>query len=769
MRFSGSGALFVFLGAASLCQAQQISPGRDVRWPAQCTSSGGVYQPATNTCVAPGTAANPAGSNSQIQFNSGGVFGGAAGITTSNGNDLNVIGTVAVGPKNLPLTPRYPNATAGLVPNSTLAFVNNYGQAVTTGAANFGPTTGQTSRDWISFGHLYRLRQNGTITRVSINVPVTTGITGFYVSVCRTGSPSDSAPTNTDTVANSVNLAGSLVAGVNTLTVSLPALWGDYLCGRVEWSGGASVQNLYTPAANSATGETATTYFVDNAASGSTAANYNWAAQSSLASKIMLVQASMSASLLVSTGDSIPSGATLSYSFADSFAPTTLQYQAFPGLTALALGVTHQNIAQAGQRMSSGVIPAQCTAAAALAPKYMLMEGGVNDILGSVSLAAIQSGWNSCLSAATGASAVPIVTGILPFGDGSTTSLTQLALRDQVNAWLQGATIAAGGVYVNPDAYLGLYDSRGPAGNLWAMNCSYFFCSGNIHLTQIGAQRMAQAILDVLRGTVTFGSAPSPPVVNFTGGTADSPGIIRSLGVNVPTSGTGAETYYSSGKAVFSCYARPSGGPCPVDIGNAATGGSGIHFDPAQIATIYGNVVMNNGQFTTNALRAAVMIRSTGNSTTNAAGAGAEMYLSGSTGTFGCFDRTGGTACAAQLGSATLGINLNPTGNVIAVTGSSLTVAPNATFSGQVTHSGVTVMPNLRSNNTANTDLTGRFALVSGAGSYTLTQSYSHVPNCLCADATTPANACSVAESTTTLTFTGTGTDTIKYICVGQN
>jgi hypothetical protein len=75
----------------------------------------------------------------------------------------------------------------------------------------------------------------------------------------------------------------------------------------------------------------------------------------------------------------------------------------------------------------------------------------------------------------------------------------------------------------------------------------------------------------------------------------------------------------------------------------------------------------------------------------------------------------------------------------------------------------------LRSGAAANKDLTGRIALVGGVATYTLTGIYASPPNCITADATTPANANSVLESTTVLTFSGTGTDTLKWICAGRN
>jgi hypothetical protein len=73
-------ANMVYTDSANTCIAAlagpQISPATQISWPASCSGSGNlVYNFATNSCIANGTAANPAGSNLQVQYNNGGVFG----------------------------------------------------------------------------------------------------------------------------------------------------------------------------------------------------------------------------------------------------------------------------------------------------------------------------------------------------------------------------------------------------------------------------------------------------------------------------------------------------------------------------------------------------------------------------------------------------------------------------------------------------------------------------------------------------------------------
>ena len=57
----------------------QINPGTQITWPT--CAPGQVYVPSGNQCITNGTANNPAGSNTQVQFNAGGTFGADPSFT----------------------------------------------------------------------------------------------------------------------------------------------------------------------------------------------------------------------------------------------------------------------------------------------------------------------------------------------------------------------------------------------------------------------------------------------------------------------------------------------------------------------------------------------------------------------------------------------------------------------------------------------------------------------------------------------------------------
>lgn len=81
------------LSLVSVTRAQ-VNPNTQINWPDVCNAPGMVYNVQSNTCIAVGTAANPGGTNTQIQFNSNGLFAGSNITTDSTHNNLSVPGTV---------------------------------------------------------------------------------------------------------------------------------------------------------------------------------------------------------------------------------------------------------------------------------------------------------------------------------------------------------------------------------------------------------------------------------------------------------------------------------------------------------------------------------------------------------------------------------------------------------------------------------------------------------------------------------------------------
>lgn len=87
-------ASMIVLSAALACaQAHPINP-KQIGWPGNCTGSTSVYNIVTNSCQANGTAANPAGSPGQGQYNFSGSFAGSSHVTYDANGFPTLLGTV---------------------------------------------------------------------------------------------------------------------------------------------------------------------------------------------------------------------------------------------------------------------------------------------------------------------------------------------------------------------------------------------------------------------------------------------------------------------------------------------------------------------------------------------------------------------------------------------------------------------------------------------------------------------------------------------------
>lgn len=122
-------SIFFFGGGAALAQ-NQINPGNQIKWPMpNCTT--GVYQPSTNTCVATGGAANPAGQPGQKQINGGGTFGVIPNTFVANASGVQACINAAGNNGVCELPPNYTQALGATLTIS----LSNFTLQCDTGAA----------------------------------------------------------------------------------------------------------------------------------------------------------------------------------------------------------------------------------------------------------------------------------------------------------------------------------------------------------------------------------------------------------------------------------------------------------------------------------------------------------------------------------------------------------------------------------------------------------------------------------------------------------
>ena len=362
-----------------------------------------------------------------------------------------------------------------------------------TGAANFGPSAGQTSVDFVTVGQIYRIRQDGTVNAVKFYLPATTSIAAAYVKIWR------AQGTAYDLVGSS-NISASITAGTNAITLATPiagVLKGDYVGLRLEFApGGAAAQNLFASVAANTTNDNVATVVYSVLSATPATSQYNWAAQTTLSGNAIIVETFMAAPVFVAIGDSLTSGLLSQTSFADNFQVTTQLYQSFPYVLGTFLSYANQNVGIGGQTTTQ--MAARFAAdVVAKNPQFAIIMGGVNDILGGVTNVTILANFTTMLNAGLAAGIYPVVIGVLPFRSYISATNAMLQQRDLLNAALKTLVTSApyNGLYVSPDP-MGVYYSGGDPDNLWTLPYAPLDA---LHPSPAGYIVLAQLIYDALQ------------------------------------------------------------------------------------------------------------------------------------------------------------------------------------------------------------------------------------------------------------------------------
>lgn len=386
---------------------------------------------------------------------------------------------------------------------------------------------------WVQVGQNYAIRQTGLIKSVkfSFGNPGPNGnmYTHLYFILCRP-SPSNASwnqiPGDCPVVAKSEDLLASANAqagGVVSYTFNTPiyARKGDYY--------GFESQGTFN---SSTSGHADDRFFYETANCGSTshcyimttvtnttiqpltnAWNIAWSTNSSSTGigtdNAIPVQINMAtAPVFVMLGDSIFSGATRNaqlFSNVSGSGGGNIQYDPTSDIgwhIKEATGWTYQNLGIPGQRTDQ--IFARVQDAINANPKFILLEGGVNDIAQSVAVATAESNWTTVLTTIKAAGITPVCMLVLPWTNGNS---TQNGNVDTLNAWLNGQCEQYGGFTVDARSYVGQFRTGGATDNLWNIRPEYMSVGDNlqIHFSTLGYQAIAKAILD--RMGITTGQA----------------------------------------------------------------------------------------------------------------------------------------------------------------------------------------------------------------------------------------------------------------------
>lgn len=375
------------------------------------------------------------------------------------------------------------------IANSDLVIVGPYDTPASTGIS-WGANATNLTREFLTYGQKYRIRQNGSINRVYLYTNNVTGLTGFYIKIWR------KVGATYNLIGTSDNIAGSLQAGsFNTVDLATPITGvqeGDHIGYRVE----GDQNNFY--AKNGLTG--VTTYYVGNTIPSST--EYDWESQTAAAGFAMPINVYMQAPQVVFIGDSIVAGHPGHYSFLETTATTNIEStmeKQFSNLT----GYSYQNMG-VGSQVTTNIAARFTADVINLHPQIVVIEGGINDIsFGGANKDIFLANWTTMLNAAQADASIQTIAvlKILPWTNGST---VQMQAHDDWNASL--ATLASGyskAIVVDANSYVGQFRVGGDAGNLWNNQAQY--SPDGTHFNQAGHLQIAQAIVDNLpKPSATF-------------------------------------------------------------------------------------------------------------------------------------------------------------------------------------------------------------------------------------------------------------------------
>ncbi len=393
-------------------------------------------------------------------------------------------------------------STGKLVPVCPYALISS-------GAANFGPSTGQTNLEWITYGQLYRVRQTGLIKQVVIYLPSSTGISSFKIRVWR---PSG---VGFDLVSSSEDLTGQLVSGAtNTLALQgLAASEGDYIGGAVTYSPSASAQNFFVQPAVGARFN-GSVYWLTNAPISNL--GFNWTGQNLATNVILFTQAKMAAPIFIGFGDSTTSGDRTNYSFADWSAQSPGISHSWVYHLGQSLGYSYQNMGISGdtssnllQRVQSDVVD--------LNPRFVVGMIGVNDqVVSGLPNSTIETNITSLWQTFQSNNISFVWLGPPPVG----LTVTPPQLSDLTD-WILTNAPLFGGIPVDLRPWMGAFHSGGTAGNLWDQQPLYTPID-SVHPYELGNMRIAQAVqealgLDFHRAALVAGSARIAGNILFPG------------------------------------------------------------------------------------------------------------------------------------------------------------------------------------------------------------------------------------------------------------
>lgn len=249
------------------------------------------------------------------------------------------------------------------------------------------------------------------------------------------------------------------------------------------------------------------------------ATGWDWSSSANAA--IFSIQLFVDAPILACIGDSIMTGAnTFAGSISNQTGTDTIENQIEHQLYTLNNAFTFINLGFTGNTLSD--IYDDMSYAINSRPKFILMNGGINDIIisGETDNDVLLVDFNLIVDYLNDSGLHVIYMSLMP-ANGATN--TQAAQIDALNALLETSMSTRDGIFVDLVPTVGLFRAGGDVGNLWDIQAAY--TSDGTHLTVAGATAVAAKIysdfsatyeipdqskvVNLDRSNATYGSAAS--------------------------------------------------------------------------------------------------------------------------------------------------------------------------------------------------------------------------------------------------------------------
>ena len=382
------------------------------------------------------------------------------------------------------------NLIQRLTANSGYSIVAPYDSAVI-GTANFGGVAGNTSREYLTVGHIYRIRQHGSIQQVKLYTANLTNLTAVYIKIWR------KEGTTYDLVGMSNNILSSLITGqINTVVLNTPITnvqEGDYYGYRLEWSSG--VQNLYSRTGIS----NVITYQIVNTTPATT--GYAWESQTANTGYTIPIELYMTPPIFVAIGDSMIAGNSEHSSYMDNQYLVSAPYKQIARHVADYFNYTYQNMAKGAENID--VRAARFNAdVVTLKPKFVIIAGGTADFFNGITTKSIfLSSWASMLDASIVNNITPVVLLIFPC---TRFTNAQHQTREDWNSALVNLILTKYPTVIIVDTEINVGQKRtgGDDGNLWDLKTGYAVSTESpnfLHFNATGKRYVAQAIIDAVK------------------------------------------------------------------------------------------------------------------------------------------------------------------------------------------------------------------------------------------------------------------------------